>query len=576
MDTLSNSYTKGPPLALRVESETDLKSSRRPLTKHDLDLVDWWEESNQLLQQVNFGAEKQLTLSLVDAQPVQPTTGYVGDYLTDSPWSTWDALAFLAQFGRKKIHASPDRDFAKSSIRHLCKTCRERTSHLKKRRHLESCTTSGCGATIPRLYPRDRLGDKQYINLFHKKRRAFLSVDIDSHGRPGGGVTSLAPGILDLLNTMAADGRSPNWIGINPAKGTAQVIWYLDPVYSDGDPAKPNRPLKFLTALQGDFNAMFSGDRAFAHSFMRNPLYIGEDPDAYVWHCYHHEQHHMRDLAKEVLKMTGHTSTGIHRNPIQAPDKTGWEVIEQAKANRKKAEFWRSYAQELDGMSVDELEAIDPRLDQGVRVIYSQTEPGRVLRDETAFRYALKTGYRLRKNGHRLSDNPIIDAYMHAYDIALGHDKTGRAPERPPHRDLVTLAKRIRGYVSNNSTNTSRGHGYDTTGTRVTPQERSVLRTFGRRGGTTSAERKWANKDSELAQNALKPLAQANKKRQASSRADKFEIAAYYAKQYAESGDYPTVSEGMEEFGTSKSTVLRALKNAGIELPKGRGGRKHK
>lgn len=274
--------------------------------------------------------------------------------------------------------------------------------------------------------------------------------------------------------------------------------------------------------------------------------------------------------------MTGHTSTGIVKPATPTPEKTGWDVIEQAKANRKKAELWRYYAQELDGMSVDELEAIDPSLDQGVRVIYSETEKGKVLRDETAFRYALKIGYRLRKNGERLSDNPIIDAYLHAYEIAQKHDKTGRAPERPPHRDLVTLAKRIRGYVSNNSASSSRGHGYDTTGTRVTPQERSVLRTFGRRGGTTSAERKWANKDSELAQNALKPLAQANKKRQASSRADKFEIAAYYAKQYAESGDYPTVSEGMEEFGTSKSTVLRALKNAGIELPKGRGGRKHK
>lgn len=560
MDILANSDAGGPPSVLRVETEADLKSGRRPLTKYDLDLIDWWEDAEELFQQASYGFEKQLALTRAERTPAQPATGYVGDYLTDSPWNTWDALAFLAQFGRKKIHACLDRDFAKASIRHLCKNCRAATAHLTKPHHLDSCETPRCGTTIPRLYPRDRIGDKQYINLFHKKRRAFLTVDIDSIGTPGGGVANLAPGILDLLNTMAADGHAPNWIGINPAKGKAQVIWYLDPVYTDGDPSKPNRPLKFLTALQGDVNAMFSGDRAFAHSFMRNPLYIGDDPNAYVWHCYHHAQHHMRDLAKEVLKMTGHTSTGIDTAAAPAPEKTGWDVIEQAKANRKKAELWRYYAQELDGMSVDELEAIDPSLDQGVRVIYSETEKGKVLRDETAFRYALKIGYRLRKNGERLSDNPIIDAYLHAYEIAQKHDKTGRAPERPPHRDLVTLAKRIRGYVSNNSASSSRGHGYDTTGTRVTPQERSVLRTFGRRGGTKSAERKWANKDSALAQNALKPLKEANNKRRAAAKTSKAEVLAYLTRQQYESGKTPTRREVMKEFNVSESTAKRYIR----------------
>ncbi|MGV4329260.1 replication initiation protein [Trueperella pyogenes] len=560
MDILANPDASGPPVALRVESEADLKSGRRALTKYDLDLIDWWEDTNEFLTEATFGVEKQLTLSLIEKQPVQPASGYVGDYLTDSPWSTWDALAFLAQFGRKKIHASIDRDFAKASIRRLCSKCREKTARNTTKKRLDSCETPGCGQTIPRLYPRDRLGDKQYINLFHKKRRAFLTVDIDSIGTPGGGVANLAPGILDLLNTMAADGHAPNWIGINPAKGKAQVIWYLDPVYTDGDPTKPNRPLKFLTALQGDVNAMFSGDRAFAHSFMRNPLYIGDDPNAYVWHCYHHAQHHMRDLAKEVVKLTGHTSTGIDTTNAPAPEKTGWDVIEQAKANRKKAEFWRSYAQELDGMSVDELEAIDPSLDQGVRVLYSETEKGKVLRDETAFRYALKIGYRLRKNGDRLSDNPIIDAYLHAYDIAQKHDKTGRPADRPPHRDLLTLARRIRGYVSNNSTTSSRGHGYDTTGTRVTPQERSALRTFGRRGGTTSAERKWADRNNPEAQKVLDGLEQANRRRSAAAKTSKAEVLAYLTRQQYESGETPTRREVMNEFNVSESTAKRYIR----------------
>ena len=47
----------------------------------------------------------------------------------------------------------------------------------------------------------------------------------------------------------------------------------------------------------------------------------------------------------------------------------------------------------------------------------------------------------MRKSGQRLSDEKIIDAYTHAYNIAQAQGKDGRVPEMPAQRDLKTMAR---------------------------------------------------------------------------------------------------------------------------------------
>lgn len=60
----------------------------------------------------------------------------------------------------------------------------------------------------------------------------------------------------------------------------------------------------------------------------------------------------------------------------------------------------RALSDELDGLSVEELERHDPSYIQGVRVLYDAA--GTPQRDETAFRHALKTAHRAHKRGQRL------------------------------------------------------------------------------------------------------------------------------------------------------------------------------
>ncbi|ANP27854.1 hypothetical protein DAD186_13040 [Dermabacter vaginalis] len=104
----------------------------------------------------------------------------------------------------------------------------------------------------------------------------------------------------------------------------------------------------------------------------------------------------------------------------------------------------------------------------------------------------------------------------------------------------------------------------------VTPTERSALRTFGSRGGKKSAQR-WTDPiQTEYHTNARKPLEAANKRRKLGASSTRLEIAAAVQKHQFELGVSPTVAEIAEEFGVSRDTVKRALKQAGISLPRGR------
>ncbi|ANP27850.1 hypothetical protein DAD186_13000 [Dermabacter vaginalis] len=227
----------------------------------------------------------------------------------------------------------------------------------------------------------------------------------------------------------------------------------------------------------------------------------------------------------------------------------------------------RALSDELDGLSVEELERHDPSYIQGVRVLYDAA--GTPQRDETAFRHALKTAHRAHKRGQRLKDNLIIDAYEHAYRIAQAQDTLGRPDEMPPMRDRLTMARRVRAYATTNKTAKEAGTGLRPT-QHVTPAERSALRTFGSRGGKKSAQRWTDPTQTEYHTNARKPLEAANKRRAARGATTRARVALFVSQQFAETGQYPTISEIMDEVGVSRRTVQNALKSSGIALPGGR------
>lgn len=98
----------------------------------------------------------------------------------------------------------------------------------------------------------------------------------------------------------------------------------------------------------------------------------------------------------------------------------------------------------------EETDRYNPDLIDGVVVRW--INPGRAARDEIAFRHALKTAHRLRAAGERMTDAAIIDAYERAYKIDQRESADGRTPEMPPMRDRQTMARRVRGYVTQGKT----------------------------------------------------------------------------------------------------------------------------
>ena len=215
----------------------------------------------------------------------------------------------------------------------------------------------------------------------------------------------------------------------------------------------------------------------------------------------------------------------------------------------------RALSDELDGLSVEELERHAPSYIQGVRVLYDAA--GTPQRDETAFRHALKTAHRLHKRGQRLKDNLIIDAYEHAYRIAHAQDTLGRPDEMPPMRDRLTMARRVRAYVTTNKTGKVAGTGLSST-QHVTPVERNALRTFGSCGGKATVQRR-ANNPEER-EPLRKGWEKANMQRQRQAKASKAEVLAFLSKQIAESGTQPTRREVMDEFNLSESTAKRYIR----------------
>lgn len=149
---------------------------------------------------------------------------------------------------------------------------------------------------------------------------AFATADIDTPGTPGGSINNLHPDVLAILTKMRQLHAAPGWIGINPTNGKAQLIWAIDPVYSDGDPTKPNRPMKLLKRVQHGLNELLNGDKAFAHGFMRNPLYSGPNPNAYRWNCYPFRIHKLKDLEAMLEQLGALTTTPDNPPHPRTPD----------------------------------------------------------------------------------------------------------------------------------------------------------------------------------------------------------------------------------------------------------------
>ncbi|MCT1453459.1 replication initiation protein [Corynebacterium sp. p3-SID1145] len=541
---------------VELPQRTPFRPSLASITEDDLQLA-----QQRLSSPVGIYDRCEYAPCNIDNHP--PMCGYIG-----SPsWTFDDAAYLLAHLGRTRFHVSKDRRFERAYWTRICAKCRAASTGESAAKQ-PSCTDDTCGVRRERTVPMSKLGDYEYIKLTHPHYCAILAVDIDIPGEPGGRLEVLSGKNQGLFSiSLFADmNAEPNWVGINPVSGKAQAIWLIDPVYTDGAPGRPDRPMRLLKRIQTGFNEFLGGDKAFSHGFMRNPFYSGPNPNAYHWHAISNRIHKLKDL-EHMLQVWD----VLDADPATAParKKTGTELILQAKANRERAQQMRALSNELDGLSIEELEQIDPSYIEGVRVLYDAT--GTPQRDETAFRHALKTAHRLHKRGQRLKDNLIIDAYEHAYRIAHAQDTTGRPNELPPMRDRLTMARRVRAYVTTNKTGKTAGTGLSST-QRVTPVERKVLRTFGARGGKKAAQRWNDPTQTEYQTNARKPLEVANKRRKLGASSIRLEIAAAVQKHEFELGTPPTMAEIAEEFGVSRETVKRALKQAGISLPRGRRG----
>lgn len=244
---------------------------------------------------------------------------------------------------------------------------------------------------------------------------------------------------------------------------------------------------------------------------------------------------------------------------------SGRELINAVKTRREEAQAFKALAQDVDAEIAGGLDQYDPELIDGVRVLW--INQGTAARDETAFRHALKTGHRLRQQGQRLTDAAIIDAYEHAYNVAHTHGGAGRDNEMPPMRDRQTMARRVRGYVTQSKSEAY--SGFNAPG-KATSSERKALATMGRRGGKKAAERWKTDPEGKYAQEQREALAAANKRRSVQGQSTRGRVLSIYAQTLFDTGSVPTARQIAEEIGCERSTVARhisALKKAGLIEP---------
>lgn len=247
---------------------------------------------------------------------------------------------------------------------------------------------------------------------------------------------------------------------------------------------------------------------------------------------------------------------------------SGRDLILAAKANTERFHQAQQARAVLAGLEDDDLakafEVSDPDVIDGIRVVW-QT-PSRAQRDVTAFNHALKTAARLNRAGKKMTDDAIIDAYRAAYEVAHSVGADDRPREEPPTRDLRSLARRVRGYVSSNKRVERAAPKEAPSNKRMSQQERKALATLGRRGGKKAAER-WKDPNSDYVQAELKKLEAANRRRAAQGAGTRGRVLSIYSQTVVATGSSPSARQIAEELGMTKRTVnmhLKALREAGM------------
>ncbi len=483
---------------------------------------------------MSIPAAGRLAHTTIPTNPTRPAVDTGG--LEDTPASTLDRERLLQHLGRDVLHGCVGRDFSKAYFR------------------------THDGTTAPRMYRTDseQLHRCQYVKLTHPQYAAVLVVDVDQPGSAGGHPSNLNAYVRDVVRGLVEHGIGPSWVGINPESGKAQMIWLIDPVYADK--VGSSSPMKLLAATSRVLGGLLDGDPHFAHGFSRSPFYTGKAPGAYRWYPQHHRVMRLGDLVKNARVLAG---LDPHETvPAQKQFSSGRELIEAVKARREEAEAFRALAKDVESELAGDLDRYDPELVDGVRLRW--ISEGVAARDETAFRHALKIGHRLRARGERLTDAAIIDAYEHAYEVAQIHGGAGRAREMPAMRDRLTMARRVRGYV----TQSSRKASYGVSGGvgRATSAQRKALATMGRRGGQKAAER-WKDRDSDYAQAQLATLNSANAQRQLLGQNTRARVFAVAAESLTQTGKVPAARVIAEELNLTKRTVnlhLKVLREAGL------------
>lgn len=462
--------------------------------------------------------------------------------LVDIGWCHHDAEILLNHLGRDGLHCAKDRAGITKAWSKI------KDSH---------------GHRTPLIWPRERVHLAEYIHFTNPTYAAVIVIDIDHVGAPGGSPSDLDWFVSDKVEKLAHLRLGPNWIGINPASGKSQMLWYIDPVYRT--PGEVSKPWSLLEALHTELQAFFEADKNFSHGWSRNPIYSGDNLGAYRWYAQHHEVFHMRLLSTGLWMLKGDTVATMEdkgvadRRHVQRFS-SGRELINAARANTERARQALQAREVLAGLEDDELtkafEASDPDVIDGVRVVWQS--PGRTQRDVTAFQHALKTAGRLNRVGKKMTDDAIIDAYREAYEVAHSVGGDDRPREEPPMRDLRSLARRVRGYVSSNKRVETAAPKENPTDTRMRPQERKALATLGRRGGKKAAER-WKDPESDYVQQAMKPVLQVQKRKRLQGAESRARVLAAYLEGYKQLETSPTRRMVMDETGLSRATVTRHL-----------------
>lgn len=475
-------------------------------------------------------------------------TAHTTHELSDRGWCHHDAEILLDHLGRGGLHCARDR----ASITKAWSTTRDEDGRRK-----------------PLVWPRERAHLAEYIHFTNPSYAAVIVIDVDHVGEPGGRLSDLSMYVTEQLEKLTSINLGPNWVGLNPESGKAQILWYIDPVYRAAGAS--SKPWKLLEALHVELQGYFEADKNFSHGWSRNPIYDGDNLGAYRWYAQHHEVFHMRLLSAGLWMLQGETvatmeDKGVDDRRHVQRFSSGRELINAARANTERA---RQAHAVLAGLADDELNdvfaAADPDVIDGVRVVWQS--PGRAQRDVTAFQHALKTAGKLHRAGKKMTDDAIIDAYRQAYEVAQAVGADGRSREEPPMRDLRSLARRVRGYVSSNKRlSTATAKENPTTGTSMRSSERKALATLGRRGGKKAAER-WKDPESEYAQRAMEPVLQVQRRKKLQGAETRAIVLTSYTGALRQTGKVPTRPEIMAETGLSRATVTRhlaALRQAGL------------